>query len=49
MYNYLKENKKQIKCVNWKNSKTNTEPTHYDRPMVVSCKVDRNLINTEGH
>ena len=35
--------------MNLKRSKTKTEHTLYDRPMVVSNKVNRYLINTEGH
>ena len=45
----LKRLKEIKQSVNLKRSKTNNEPTHYDRPMVVSCRVNRYLINTEGH
>ena len=35
--------------MNFKRSKITTERTLYDRPMVVSNKIHRYLINTEGN
>ena len=35
--------------MNLKRSEHELEPTHNDQPMDESCRVNRFLINTEGH